>query len=99
MATEGGQVVLPSTISTIDAVTVIQISGAPGRAYRIRPPRFATAEVHGLVQGVGARGPAAEDLKDDEATSVSAEGRDVIRVRSRLPGQRRRADPLSIEVE
>ncbi|OJU09899.1 MAG: hypothetical protein BGN86_10225 [Caulobacterales bacterium 68-7] len=97
VAVEGGETVVPSTTSILDTTTVIQISGDPGRAYRIRLPRFATAEVRGLVRGVGA-------TDDETATAMSLEGRDVIRVRGRMWLSEAQAGggapiPLSIEVE
>jgi hypothetical protein len=94
-----------SGTSVADAPAMIQISGDPGRVYRIRLPQALGADDASIIENLSIVSATSGDISSTRVAHMDLEGRDMLRISGRLririgdQIQAVAALPLSIDYE
>lgn len=94
-----------SGTNLVDAPAMIQISGDPGRVYRIRLPQQDADEGVALIQDLKIWSATSGDISESRVARLDLQGHDLLRVSGRLrvrlddEGEPIAALPLSIDYE
>lgn len=102
---EPGVALSVSGTNLVDAPAMIQISGDPGRVYRIRLPQYQSDEGVSVIEELKIWSATSGDISETRVARLDLQGQDLLRVSGRLrvqldeEGEPVAALPLSIDYE